>query len=293
MNRSQTLRRPHRRNPGFRFHIGSPAATIGAMETPSRSEFLEQVAQVVLHRFPLVKLDRNPAEFSLSVNGYSMSLENLYRSSAGQPQVFQTLVERWVLELLRLAEGSPDQKASFEELRDRIMPMVISAGSQDESNRLVVSQDLLEGLRVAYAIDRDRSIAYIPRKVFDTWDVAIDDLHEIALKNLLVRSEKLAAHAAQDESGQVVCVIIQTMDGYDASRILLPGLHDHLREHLGSPFLAGIPNRDILICFRDEPATVERMSGQIAQDYQKMPHQITDRVFLVTADGIADYQPNG
>jgi hypothetical protein len=68
---------------------------------------------------------------------------------------------------------------------------------------------------------------------------------------------------------------------------LLPTLHEQLKEHLGSPFAAAIPNRDIMLCFRDEAETVERLAKQIAEDYQRMPHQVTDRLLLVTADGIA------
>jgi uncharacterized protein YtpQ (UPF0354 family) len=97
----------------------------------------------------------------------------------------------------------------------------------------------------------------------------------------------MAAHAAQDEDGKINLILFQTMDGYDASRILLPTLHDRLREHLGSPFAAGIPNRDILLCFRNDDETVARLREQIADDYRKMPHQVTDKLLLVTADGIA------
>jgi hypothetical protein len=53
----------------------------------------------------------------------------------------------------------------------------------------------------------------------------------------------------------------------------------------------GIPNRDILVCFRDEPENVTRMRRQIRHDYQTMPHQISDRLYLLTADGIAPYMP--
>jgi hypothetical protein len=77
------------------------------------------------------------------------------------------------------------------------------------------------------------------------------------------------------------------MDGYDASRILLPMLHDRLREYLGSPFAAGIPNRDILLCFRNDEETVDRLREQIGKDYRQMPYQVTDKLMLVTADGIA------
>lgn len=104
------------------------------------------------------------------------------------------------------------------------------------------------------------------------------------------RSDPLTAHAGQDDDGRVNLVIIQSMDGYDASRILLRGLHDRLRGHLGSPFLAGIPNRDILICFRNEPEMVRRVSEQVRDDYARMPHQISPAIFLLTADGVAQYE---
>ena len=116
---------------------------------------------------------------------------------------------------------------------------------------------------------------------------SIDDLHETALKNLVGKSESIAAHAAQDEQGQVYLILFQTMDGFDASRVLLPTLHERLREYLGSPFAAGIPNRDILLCFRNDDETVDKLRQQIGNDYLHMPHQVTDTLLLVTPDGLA------
>ena len=52
-------------------------------------------------------------------------------------------------------------------------------------------------------------------------------------------------------------------------------------------FVAGIPNRDILLCFRDDEQTVERLSEKIAEDYRQMPHQVTDKLLLITPDGVA------
>jgi uncharacterized protein YtpQ (UPF0354 family) len=145
----------------------------------------------------------------------------------------------------------------------------------------------VEGLAVAYGIDNDRTISHVTQKRQEKWKVSIDDLHEAALENLTSRSRSIEGHAAQDEQGRLELILFQTMDGYDASRVLLRDLHDKLREHLGSPFAAGIPNRDILLCFRNEEATVSRLRPQIASDFHQMPHQITEKVLLVTADGIA------
>lgn len=257
------------------------------MSDLSREQFIERVVTQVRARFPLVKMARAEQPFSLLVNGNVASLENLYRVAVLRPDELTRQVERWMVELLRAAEGSPDQTGSFEQLKDRILPMVLSHAAGDLQISTMVTQPFVEGLVIAYAIDSDRTIAYIPAAVFKDWDMSVDDLHETALANLVARSEALNAQAAQDEQGRANLILFQTMDGYDASRILLPSLHERLRPHLGSPFAAGIPNRDILLCFRNDEEMVDRLREQVATDYRQMPHQVTDKLLLVTADGIA------
>ena len=256
------------------------------MSAPSREQFVQQVLQTVADKFPLVKIARGEQPFSMKVNGHVASLENLYRSVVLHPDESRHQVERWIVELLRAAEGSPDRNGTFKELKDRILPMIL-AESEAPAHKNTVTQPLIEGIRVAYAIDSDRTIAYIPEVQFDSWHITRDELHEAAIDNLVARSEAMQAHAAQDEEGNVNLILFQTMDGYDASRVLLPTLHERLREYLGSPFAAGIPNRDILLCFRNDEETVARLREQIADDHRKMPHGVTDKLLLVTADGIA------
>jgi hypothetical protein len=256
------------------------------MSTPSREQFIQQVQECVAERFPLVKIARGEQPFSMKVNGHVASLENLYRAVVLQPDESRHQIERWMVELLRAAEGSPDRSGSFEELKDRILPMILS-DKDVAAHRNSVMQPLIEGLHVAYAIDSDRTIAYIPHVQFEAWDITRDELHDAAIENLVGRSEAMNAHAAQDEEGRVNLILFQTMDGYDASRVLLPTLHERLREYLGSPFAAGIPNRDILLCFRNDDETVARLRDQIGEDHHKMPHGVSEKLLLITADGIA------
>jgi hypothetical protein len=257
------------------------------MPEATRDQFSRQVIEIVRARFPLVKIARAEQSFSLKINGHIASLENLYRMSLLRPQDVKHHVERWAVELLRAAEGSPDQDAPFEQLKDRILPMIILQSEEEPGPAAIVAEPLVAGLQIAYAIDSDRTIAYIPQAAFARWNMSVDDLHDVAIANLVARSEAISAHAAADEDGEVNLILFQTMDGFDASRILLPTLHDRLREHLGSPFVAGIPNRDILLCFRNDDETVERLKDKIADDYRQMPHQVTEKLLLVTADGIA------
>ncbi len=261
------------------------------MPEATRDQFSRQVIEIVRARFPLVKIARAEQTFSLKINGHIASLENLYRMALLRPQDVKHHVERWAVELLRAAEGSPDQDAPFEQVKDRILPMIILQGEAESdggpAGAAIVAEPLVEGLQIAYAIDSDRTIAYIPQAAFARWTISMDELHDIAIANLVARSESISAHAAADEDGEVNLILFQTMDGFDASRILLPTLHERLREHLGSPFAAGIPNRDILLCFRNDEETVERLKDKIADDYRQMPHQVTEKLLLVTPDGLA------
>jgi hypothetical protein len=257
------------------------------MSIPPREEFAPLVLQLVRAKFPLVKIAAVRDAFAVIVNGNLASLENLYRMVTLRPEDVKKHVNRWIVELLRAGEGTHDQEGTFEELKERVLPLVLSSDGATARGPTVVTQPLIDGLILAYAIDSDRTISYLARPHFASWNITLDELHETAMENLVSRSDAMNAHAAQDEDGDVNLILFQQMDGYDASRILLPTLHDRLREHLGSPFAAAIPNRDILICFRNEPDMLERLKDQIAEDYRSMPHQVSDRLFLVTADGIA------
>jgi len=256
------------------------------MAAMTREHFVEQVLKFVPERFPLVKLTPGDEGFSLRVNGHIVSLENVYRLVVLQPEEIRHHIQRWIVELLRASEGSPDRTGSFEQLKERILPMILPEDA-GEGHLDTVRQPLVDGLQVAYAIDSDRTIAYIPQSQFAEWNITTDQLHDVALDNLVARSESMVASAAQDPDGQISLILFQTGDGYDASRLLLPTLHDRLREHLGSPFAAAIPTRDLLLCFRSDPDTIARVKEQVADDFQKMPHQVTDRLLLVTRDGIA------
>jgi hypothetical protein len=250
----------------------------------SRQQFVRRVLRIAQTKFPLEKIVTAEHPFALNINGHVASLENLYRLAQLHPQTLTRQAERWVVELLRAADA-PDATAHFDRVSDRLLPMVVPECSPLAAG--AYCRPLVEGLAIAYAVDGDRTIAYVSRQRFEQWGITGEELHELALANLIERSGEICAQAAQDEDGRVSLMLFQTMDGYDASRLLLPTLYRRLCDYLGGPFAAAIPNRDILLCFRDDEQTVDRLRPQVASDYRRMPHQITDQLLLVTMDGIA------
>ena len=91
---------------------------------------------------------------------------------------------------------------------------------------------------------------------------------------------------ARQSGGRLI--IVAAHDNFDASRLLHPGLHRLFSGPLGSPFYAGIPNRDTLVVFSGgSPKLRTHVVSQVKRDYENSAYPITPQLFLVTDGGIA------
>ena len=83
-------------------------------------------------------------------------------------------------------------------------------------------------------------------------------------------------------TGQVM-IIQSKPDAYNASQVLSRGFYQQARRFLGSEFLAGVPNRDFLLALSlSESQIIEKIQHNIACDYLKMDHPLTDQLLVVT-----------
>src|SRR5687768_18047016 len=123
------------------------------MSELSREQFIQRVTDHVRVKFPLVKLARGEQSFSMSVNGNLAPLENLYRVSLLRPEDLERHVDRWMVELLRAAEGTPDQSGEYDDVKDRILPMVLSATTTELKTDAMVTQPLIDGLIAPSSLD--------------------------------------------------------------------------------------------------------------------------------------------
>jgi uncharacterized protein YtpQ (UPF0354 family) len=106
-------------------------------------------------------------------------------------------VERWAVDIIRVAEGMPgEEDDSPEELKKRILPMLLPETATDPDMAMIVTQPLVAGLRVGYAVDSERTISYVSQPALERLQLTLDDIHQIALDNLVARSDAINAHAA-------------------------------------------------------------------------------------------------
>ena len=118
-----------------------------------------------------------------------------------------------------------------------------------------------------------------------TWGVGEDELSWNAIKNLESFTGKLPICEFGGESGGKA-VAINANDGYDAARILLPGLHERLNGLLGESFLVAVPCRDLLVAFERKRELVTFMRPRIEEDANLGAYGLTDALFICGPDGI-------
>ena len=138
---------------------------------------------------------------------------------------------------------------------------------------------------ICYALRGKDIFRFVADADADRWRTDAQAIHRVAIENLSRLDWPTELEGARLQDGGRVILIV-TGDGLASSRLLHPGLHDLLRGPLGSPFRAGIPDRDTLVAYTDRHRTRLQTERQLRKDHRKSGYPITPRPFLVTPDGI-------
>ncbi len=164
-------------------------------------------------------------------------------------------------------------------LRLQLMPAEFSR------NALSVSYPFLDSVLVSVVIDSDSGYAYVRQEDLKNWQISPIDLYEVACENLKAASRGMEIAFYE---GPPPFIALQTQDGYDAARILLPELRQFAIEKLGTPFFAAIPNRDFLILWsHDCDAEFQaRMQAQVSADFASRSHPLTAAILSVAEESI-------
>ena len=169
-----------------------------------------------------------------------------------------------------------------------MLPLLKPRGylDSDSANRCSLVSEWLADVVICYALRSNDIFRFVTTADADRWQTNAQALHQVAVANLcrLAWPTKLEG-ARQRDGGRVI--VIATSDGLASSRLLHPDLHRLFCGPLGSPFRAGIPDRDTLVVYSDRRRLRQRTERQLRKDHRTSSYPITPRPFLVTPDGIA------
>lgn len=255
--------------------------------------FREDVLSLAREKFPLLTIE-SEGSFSISVEGSEINLANFYRSYIHAPEQLKNIVLPGVAAVVRLQELSPEQLIpELAEVADRIMPMLYPDSKADSNETMsdFVQTPWVGGLRIMFVIDEAESYRFVHNHMLRTWEVDADDLRELAMDNLQSFADEhpleVSVVGEEDDARMLVPV---NPNPYNSVRLLGEQLHGRLRQVLGAELVVGVPNRDFFVAVSlNHPELIGQIQQRVVQDYQSMHHPLTNRLLVISADGVSEY----
>jgi uncharacterized protein YtpQ (UPF0354 family) len=251
--------------------------------------FMRQLTNEVLEK---LRQHRPDQDFQLDEKGIRgknqmVFMGNLYREVRAAPSRRAEIIKHFVEKLSLTADPQMGHE-QWDDVRNQIIPVLKPRDyiQLDRPTQHLYITDWLMDVVICYAIKSKNAFRFVTGWDLGRWGTPAQAFHDLAMQNLALLSwPRRLEGSRQPDGGRVI--LVETGDSLAASRLLHPELHRVFAGPLGTPFLAGIPDRDTLVLFSNRKPLKKRICRQLAKDHRKSAYPITPRAFLVTADGIA------
>lgn len=254
--------------------------------------FQKKVRSILAEVYPDRSFDLDDDPHTLKLGETILGLTNLKANFLLSSQSDDDLRE------LTLAQFEPifanpepldDSEIEWDVAVRKLMPQLMP--EQFLTKMDLMHDPLGDGVVIGFVIDSEKAYSYIRSEQAFKWGKGVEDLREIAIINLREASRGIEMTAVPGPNG---IFAVNTMDGFDAVRIIDEELQDLIAEHVGSPFYAGFPNRDFLICWSksSDEEFQSQMSSQVAKDFEERPYPLSGKPFEVSRGGIISLVDN-
>lgn len=243
---------------------------------PEVAAFVLRLESELLAAHPGVEfLGMLPDRFAclMAVDGQEtpVGLYDAFRHAEAFPEGFAGMVEQLVADIREVGLDRVED-LEFATASQWLMPQVRSREWLEQQGTFgdsgLIHTVLNEQLVTVYVVDDSSSMVFICRAHLKRWQKEPADLHNLALANLA----KLGDSGLEAASAEAV--LLQSGDGFDASRLLLL----HQEEGL----LVAIPDRDTLWAGPEEGQDLGQLMSMTEQISDRSPYPVSSQVFRVT-----------
>ncbi len=251
--------------------------------------FMRKVANEVLLKLREAEPDQDFEFDEQGIKGKNrvVYLSNVYREVRQSPHRRKEIIENFIEGLQQSAHMEMGYE-EWDQVNGQILPVLKPHDYiRDEGpTRHLCFQEWLADVIICYAIKTQKLFRFLTGWDLNRWGITLEACHQKALENLAALEwPKRLEGSRQRDGGRVV--LICTEDSFSSSRLLHPDFHRLFSGPLGSPFYAGIPDRNTLVAFSNRKSLKQRIFRQLKKDFHGSGYPITPQPFLVTADGIA------
>ncbi len=201
-------------------------------------------------------------------------LVDAYRRYEAAPAKKQEIVDGLVQQAVKqMKEGN--SKRSFADVRDQVLPLL----------KRKVTVDGLSGnpaftpfhdLDVVYGVQRDHSFSLVTENDLKRWEASPEEIRALAISNLERETNKQQKLLCEKSGTQRLCGWASG-DGYDATRMLVPGLRRQIVEKLGGPAVYAVPLESVFVALTRNYADV--IKGKVLQQFTTGQNPLSPELF--------------
>jgi len=169
----------------------------------------------------------------------------------------------------------------------RVARKLDDPGPWVEDNALVV-RDFLADVQIMYALEFKEGAQIVSHGVMKSWGMDPERLHQRALANL----DRAHGEIAIKQVARLPWLhVIETADGYAASRALLHWRWAELTLTLGDLLVLGMPTRDVVVfTSTQEPEKIEQLRDTVETVERHQGRPVSRRLFQWTPQGWQEYE---
>ena len=262
---------------------GSTATTTGTgagttQSTLSGRDFKNKVAAAIIDD---TTLQGDPG-FGLTVDvsepdgldTVQLVLDDAYKQYTSDPDRQDEIVDGLVQEAARrMKEGN--SKRSFADVSDLLMPMLkrrVDVGRIKDGPAVKPFDDL----DIIYAVQGDHYFTVATNDDLERWGKSVGEIDSFALANLEQETNKEQKLLCEPSGGQKLCGWASG-DGYDATRMLVPGLRRQIVKELGGPAVYAVPLESVFVALTRNYAPVIR--GKVLQEFTSGKNPLSPKLF--------------
>lgn len=268
--------------------------TLELPDTPAETQegFANRVLELARRKFPLLECARTE-DFQIRIGESSVNLFNMYRSYVKSPDKFEEIMLPALTTVVQVQEwGESQTEPPLEAVRERIMPMLYPESVWKSRFPAFVGTPWIAGLVILYVVDESQAYWYIREGLRDRWGVSDEEIHRTAIENLRNYFERqpmeMAVAGADHDSPTML--MPGRADSYNSARLLSEPFMSRLREVIGGNFAVGLPGRDFFVAVSlKSQKMLDHVRRKVREDYAQMDHPLTDRMLLVSADGVSEF----
>lgn len=245
------------------------------------AQFQALVLETVRSHYPAVQMEAGAGAMSARLNGVDLDLQRLFAVCEQNQTQAADFVRQYFSypAALCLRAG----KLSPADAEARVRPQLVP---EEFAQRFgVFNVPVVAGIASALVLKADPGSPFLRPEEIEAAGLRPEALYARALENLDADPMEMEVTITD---GTDRFIGMETHDGFDAVRVLLPRVREFAAKKIGLPCLAGIPNSGFLILWSREcsPRFQDYAAEKIETDYTIQPYPLSKARFELTDTGL-------